>query len=190
MRLTKLALVFLVLALCSLGLAQSATNQTAAPVVVPPHTPMQLLQRMEYPWTHLENGPPFPWHSLRMVRLPDRTLVYSLPVEDLSARLRPPRLQLGSSFQYDSKMNIFPQVASSGPNTCFKLRKYLVQPKVQTFSNGVVPVGPGPEPTTGDWQIAGETDCTYANKVQPKSVDKLKPPKPNVGIQSTVFKPE
>ena len=175
MRLTKLALVFLVMALIPLGFAQDASKPADAPVVVPPHSPVQLLQQMEYPWTRLVDGPPFPWHALRMIRLPDRTLAYSLPVEVARRQSR--------SFQFDSKMNIFPQVASSAPNTCFKLKKYIFQPPHQTEMNGIRPLG-------DEMQMVGQTDCTYANRVQPKSVDKLKPPKPNVGVQSTVFKPE
>jgi len=180
MRLTKLALVSLLIALCSLGLAQNASKPTDAPVVVPPHTPTQLMSELSYPWTHLNaftNPPPvpFPWYSMSWIRLPDRTLAYAGSGVQVTPRPKQPSVDRG--------INIFPQIASAAPNTCFKLRKYVFEPPQQTQMNGVRPLG-------NQMQMVGQTDCTYASRVSPKSVDKLQPPKPNVEVQSTVFKPE
>ena len=161
MRLLRLALVFLGFALYAFA-SSDTPKKLDTPVVVPPHSPSQLIHRFDYARFGLE----FMSNDYVEQALKGRA-------HKRIGRIDPNML-----------------VAPNGDNTCYKMRKYLVQPKVQTFSNGVVPIGPATEPTAGDWQILGETNCTYANKVYPKRIEKLKPLQPNVGTQSTVFKPE
>jgi hypothetical protein len=72
-------------------------------------------------------------------------------------------------------------IANVPGNTCFKLRKYIFEPVEPTAKNGMLPLG--------DTMVqVGETDCTYANKVWPKSADRMNPPPSQFGVQSTVLR--
>lgn len=150
MRLVKLSL--LLLACCMFAQAQTAPAQSETSTVVPSHSPNDLMSRL--------GG----WKSPFPVLRPNAK---NLPSIDTTKRFRvDPDMALNSRTAVDS-------------NTCFKLRKYVFQPKAQNEKNGMRPLG-------DEMQFAGETDCTYANKVWPKSADGAAPPRPQFGLQSAV----
>lgn len=155
MRLFKLSLVFLVVLVCIPAQSQTANAADDQAVTVPRHSPNQLYHRFDYARRELSdigNGD---------LDLALRTFA-AIPSR---SRIRP-GISRGSALE---------------ANTCYKLRKYIFQPKEQVEKNGARPAGDAME-------MVGETDCTYANKVWPKSVDGPKPPPPQPGVHSTVLR--
>jgi hypothetical protein len=155
MRLLKLSLLLSSVVLCSLVQAQTVPAKQDAPIVVPSHSPDQLLHRFDFARfsaSFLSNGA-------------------------FAERFR---LTASKQFKVDPGIRLNAK-SSMDANTCFKLRKYIFQPKEQAKSNGMRPLG-------DEMQFVGETDCTYASKVWPKSADGSNPPRPTVGVQSTVLR--
>lgn len=75
-------------------------------------------------------------------------------------------------FELDRGINLLPRLMTDKSGVCMKLRKYIFH-----RSDG------------GDaMQPVGETDCTYAGKLWPKSVENGKPLRPQVGVYSTVLR--
>jgi hypothetical protein len=153
MRLLKLSLLLLSVVLCSLVHAQTVPAKQDAPIVVPSHSPNQLIHRFDFA----------------------RFSASFLGNDAFEERLRSV-----AQFKVDPGIRLKTQ-SRFDANTCFKLRKYVFEPKEQAKSNGMRPLG-------DEMQFVGETDCTYANKVWPKSADGPNPPRPTVGVQSTVLR--
>ena len=141
--------LLVLIACCTLAQPQPSPAQSDTAVSIPPHSTSQLSERINHA----------------------RWMTF------LSASVARSKEQATGRFKVD------PYIAAAIPggasNTCFKLRKYIFQPKEQTEKNGMRPLG-------DEMQFAGETDCTYANKVWPKSADGVKPPRPQFGLQSAV----
>lgn len=156
MRLLKLSL--LLLALCVVAQPQGAPAQGGA-VSVPPHSPNDLFSSVH------SAGSPLP--------LLGRGIDGLLQIQFGEPMTR-------KQFKIDPGINLNARSSVNG-NTCFKLRKYIFQPKEQTKNDGMRPLG-------DEMQMVGETDCTYANKVWPKSAEGEKPPQPDVGFHSTVLR--
>ena len=157
MRLVKLSL--LLLACCTFAQAQTTPAPADATVSVPPHSTAQLAERVD--------------HARSLASL-------AAAVERGKQRA----IELINQPKTRKQFNVDPDIALNSrstvdSNTCFKLRKYIFQPREQIEKNGMRPLG-------DEMQFAGETDCTYANKVWPKSADGPNPPRPQFGLQSAV----
>ena len=163
MRLYKLSLLFVLALVCISAPAQTATDPGDQAVTVPRHTPNQLYHRFDYARSR----------ELSDVSNGDMELV----LRKFAAIPSRSRIRPGIAIAQGSELP---------GNTCYKLRKYILQPKQQTLSKGVTPLGAAP--VAGDWQIVGETDCTPSRKVWPKSVDGQKPPQSQFGVHSTVLR--
>lgn len=155
MRLLKLSLVFLVVLVCISAQAQTANDSDQQAVIVPRHSPNQLYHRFDNTRPQLSDiGNGDLEFALRgFAAIPSRS-----------------RIRLG-----------IVRVPELQANTCYKLRKYIFQPKEQVEKNGARPAGDAME-------MVGETDCTYANKVWPKSAHGPKPPQSQFGVHSTVLR--
>ena len=94
------------------------------------------------------------------------------PAQSPDAKTQAKRFTIDPEFALNSRSTV-------DSNTCFKLRKYVFQPREQAKTNGMRPLG-------DEMQFAGETDCTYANKVWPKSADGVNPQGSQFGLQSAV----
>jgi hypothetical protein len=174
MRLLKLSLVFLVAtAVCGFASqVMPASPDTPAAVLVPPH-----------PLAELSNRVADSWFARGTLRLPNGAVFYG---PDSDAYRRYVESKRNRRIDPDPKMNLAPRLAALPGAPCYKLRKFIVQPKEETWSNGVTPLGLAP--VAGDWKIVGETDCTPSQKVWPKSAEGEKPPLPDVGFHSTVLR--
>ena len=157
MRFLKLSL--LLIACCTLAQAQTASTPNDAAISVPPHSTSQLFERVDHARS-------LAFLSAAVERAKEAAVERS---KGLMAR-KPSKVDPGIQLNARSTVDA---------STCFKLRKYIFQPNDQTEKNGMRPLG-------DEMQFVGETDCTYANKVWPKSADGANPPRPQFGVQSAV----
>ena len=174
MRLLTLSLVFLIVtaACCFASPGAPVNPDTPATVQVPQH-----------PLPELSNRIADAWYAKGVLRMPNGAVFYPPPPGAFRQYLESRK---NRRLDPDPKMNLAPQLAALPGAPCYKLRKFIVQPKEQTWSSGVTPLGLAP--VAGDWKIVGETDCTPAQKVWPKSADGEKPTQPDVGFHSTVLR--